>query len=505
MPLLENLLDFPFIREGITPLPYLFVKTHQILPLKEEKEAFLLATSSPNDLDGLEEVRLLLQKDIQIIVVEKVALEEAIQTCYRQKKEASENRASEEDREEDQELIEGYDLLEQSSQNPVIRLLNVIFMEAIGNGVSDIHFQPTETGLLVRFRIDGILQKRYQPPISLKNPLIVRIKVMAKLDIAETRLPQDGRLKLTMGGREVDFRVSTIPTHLGERVVLRLLDKSNIALGLSKINMPEKILRSFRRLIKSPEGILLVTGPTGSGKTTTLYSAIRELNAEEMNIMTVEDPVEYKLPLIAQIGINPKIHLTFSSGLRHILRQDPDIIMVGEIRDVETAEIAIQASLTGHLVLSTLHTNDAPSAVTRLVEMGIEPYLLSSSIIGVLAQRLVRKICEKCKEPYHPTEEERAFLPLKEGESLFYQGKGCSSCYHTGYLGRCAIYECMLVSPGVKRAIMQRASAEELGKEGLLMSLKEHGTQMALQGITTLAEVIRVVKTSVDGDPDAPL
>ncbi|MEM8629161.1 MAG: GspE/PulE family protein [Chlamydiota bacterium] len=501
-PVLEHLLDFPFIKEGQTPLPYLFVKTQQILPLQEEEGKFLVAVSRSDHLDALTEARLFLQKPVKSVLVDPIVLEEAIQTCYGKKQEGKE--PAQEEGSVEVDSGEGYDLLEQSSQNPVVRLLNMIFMEAIGHGVSDIHFEPVEGGLLVRFRIDGILQKRYEPPRALEKALIVRIKVMAKLDIAETRLPQDGRLKLTMGGREVDFRVSTIPTHLGERLVLRLLDKSNILLGLSRINMPDPLLTDFRSLIKSPEGIVLVTGPTGSGKTTTLYSAIRDLNAEECNIMTIEDPVEYKLPLIAQIGVNPKIDLTFSSGLRHILRQDPDVIMVGEIRDVETAEIAIQASLTGHLVFSTLHTNDAPSAITRLLEMGIEPYLLASSVIGVIAQRLVRKICTKCKESYSP-EPEYVSLFTNEKTTTFYRGRGCSFCYQTGYRGRCAIYEYMPITPAIKREIMQSSVADAIRAATPFMGLKEHGVCLALAGITTLAEVARVVKVGVKEDMHAPL
>ncbi len=401
---IEDLSDFPFIQEKKTLVPYLFAKTEGLIPLQEKEGIIWVATANVENFDALEEIRLLLQKELQTVYAPKSAVEKAIEQCYREKNAAISppeiatslpKTAS----------SSGYDLLEHSSENPVVRLLNVIFIEAISSGASDVHFEPVDAGFFVRFRIDGVLQKRYEPAVDMQKPMVVRIKVMANLDIAESRLPQDGRIKLSMGGREVDFRVSTLPTHLGERVVLRLLDKSNVLLGLKKINMPSPILDRFRRDIQSPEGLVLVTGPTGSGKTTTLYSAINELNAGETNIMTIEDPVEYKLTLIAQIGVNPKIELTFSAGFRHILRQDPDVIMIGEIRDVETAEIAIQASLTGHLVFSTLHTNDAPSAITRLVEMGIEPYLLSSSVIGVVAQRLVRKICPKCKEPYDPAKD----------------------------------------------------------------------------------------------------
>ena len=356
---------------------------------------------------------------------------------------------------------EAYDLLAQTADSPVIRLLNVVMTEAIQQGASDIHFEPSEQGLVIRYRIDGVLQLRHVPPKELQSQLITRIKVLAKFDIAEQRLPQDGRIKLKIGGREIDFRVSTIPIVYGERVVLRILDKSNIILGLDRLGMAPELLDRFKKLTHLSEGIILVTGPTGSGKTTTLYCAINDVNSPEVNIMTIEDPVEYKLTNMAQVGVNPKIHLDFATGLRHILRQDPDIIMIGEIRDRETAEIAIQASLTGHLVLSTLHTNDAPSALTRLVEMEIEPYLLSSTVVGVLAQRLVRTICPHCRESYLPSELECVELGLQTPQP-FYRGQGCALCFGLGYKGRHGIYELMPMSHPVKQQILKSADAVEL-------------------------------------------
>lgn len=317
------------------------------------------------------------------------------------------------------------------------------------------------------------------------------------MDIAEHRLPQDGRIKLRHGGREIDFRVSTLPIVYGERIVLRILDKGNVLLGLDRIGMEEKLLKAFRKLIHLPEGIVLVTGPTGSGKTTTLYSAISEINAAEMNIVTIEDPVEYKISGISQMNVNPRIDLTFAKGLRHILRQDPDVIMIGEIRDRETAEIAIQASLTGHLVLSTLHTNDAPSALTRLADMGIEPYLLASSILGVLAQRLVRKICLDCKVAYTPTEEELLELGLNPGSGSFHKGTGCASCFGTGYKGRCALYELMPVTSKIKGQVLKSQDAEELRKAAIMqemVSLFARGAELVLAGLTTSAEVLRVTR-----------
>jgi general secretion pathway protein E len=368
--------------------------------------------------------------------------------------------------------------------------------EAIQQGASDIHFEPSEQGLVIRYRIDGVLQLRHVPPKELQTQLLTRIKVLAKLDIAEQRLPQDGRIKLKIGGREIDFRVSTIPIVYGERVVLRILDKSNIVLGLDRLGMAPEVLEKFNRLIRLSEGIILVTGPTGSGKTTTLYSAINDVNSPEVNIMTIEDPVEYKLQNMAQVGVNPKIHLDFATGLRHILRQDPDVIMIGEIRDKETAEIAIQASLTGHLVLSTLHTNDAPSALTRLVEMGTEAYLLSSTVIGVLAQRLVRTICPHCSESYLPTHLECKELGI-DSIQPFYRGRGCDQCFDLGYKGRHGIYELMAMNHAVKQQILKSADAVELREVALhqgMIPLRINGAQLVLRGITTSSEVLRVTR-----------
>jgi general secretion pathway protein E len=352
----------------------------------------------------------------------------------------------------------------------------------------------------VRYRIDGVLQNRHAPAFEYQMQLLTRIKVMSKLDIAEHRLPQDGRIKLRMGRREIDFRVSTVPISGGERIVLRILDKGNVLLGLDKIGMLPSVMEQFQRLIAMPEGIVLVTGPTGSGKTTTLYSAICEMVNDEVNIMTIEDPVEYNLKGIAQIGVHHKINLDFSTGLRHILRQDPDVIMVGEIRDRETAEIAIQAALTGHLVLSTLHTNDAPSAITRLVDMGIEPYLLSSCIVGILAQRLVRRICPECKETYEPSLRELQNLDIRLEDlpnGSLYRGKGCPYCYHTGFKGRQGVYELMLVTNAVTKQIVTSPDAIELRKVALgqgMISLLKHGSELVKQGLTTVAEVLRVAR-----------
>jgi general secretion pathway protein E len=444
------------------------------------------------------------------VLTTKAALEEAVELCYHQKEnEASEYIASLQQQSgksaEGESAEEGYDLLERNGDSPLVRMLNIILAEAIQHGASDIHFEPMEQGLGVRYRIDGVLQSRHAPPKEFQSQLITRIKVMARLDIAEHRLPQDGRIKLRMGERQIDFRVSTVPVVFGERIVLRILDKTNVLLGLNKIGMPQEILDVFHKIIHLSEGIVLVTGPTGSGKTTTLYSTLSQINSDEVNIMTIEDPVEYKLQGMAQIGVNPKIHLTFATGLRHILRQDPDVIMIGEIRDKETAEIAIQSSLTGHLVFSTLHTNDAPSALTRLVDMGIEPYLLTSSVVGILAQRLVRVLCPHCKISYSPSDQELKELGIirsQLGQRELFKSAGCPHCLGTGYKGRHGIYELMMITGPIKRQLLKSADAVELQRVALsdgMMSLRTSGALLAIQGITSTSEVLRVTRSCDEG------
>ncbi len=505
IPIYEDVLNQNLPREFYKNISYSFVTNHLILPFKEEGVAVLVAMANPFDLESLEELRLILNKEVQPVFTPKDNLLLAIHECYNKEHgAASQLIANLTEQTEDEgydEDVEVYDLLSDvEHQAPMIKLLNLMLAEAIQQGASDIHFEPHESGLKVRYRIDGVLQTRHSPTAEYQAQLLTRIKVMSKLDIAERRLPQDGRIKLKMGRREIDFRVSTVPVVGGERIVLRILDRGNVILGLDRLGMLTEVLNDFRRLINFPEGIILVTGPTGSGKTTTLYSAINEMYSDETNIMTIEDPVEYNLKGIAQIGVQPKINLDFATGLRHILRQDPDVIMIGEIRDVETANIAIQASLTGHLVLSTLHTNDAPSAVTRLVDMGVEPYLISSTIVGVMAQRLVRKICRDCKEAYEPSDRELSSLGLKRHDlpqEVLWRGKGCSSCYGSGYRGRHGIYELMVDNSAVKKQIVTSPDATEMRKVALATGMKSllyHGSKLVLKGVTTVAEVLRATR-----------
>jgi general secretion pathway protein E len=389
-----------------------------------------------------------------------------------------------------------------ASEAPVIRLVNLIISKAIEARASDIHIEPFEKDLKVRYRIDGILYDVESPPKKLKAAVISRVKIMAKLNIAERRLPQDGRIKLKVLGKDIDLRVSTLPTMYGESVVMRILDKSNSNLyDLRRLGFPEDSLRDLESLIRRPHGILLVTGPTGSGKTTTLYSALDTINLPDKKIVTIEDPVEYQMNGVNQIQVHPQIGLTFASGLRHIVRQDPDVIMVGEIRDLETAEIAIRSALTGHLVFSTLHTNDAPSAITRLVDMGAEDYLIASSLLGVLAQRLVRVICPQCRVEVFPVPEMLDEIGYRRGNGhephRFFEGRGCESCANTGFIGRVGIYELMLMSDELRKLTVGKADAGQIRKKALeagMRSLRDDGWLKVRQGLTTVSEVLRVTQ-----------
>jgi general secretion pathway protein E len=381
-----------------------------------------------------------------------------------------------------QDLPAVEDLLEAADDAPIIRMLNALLTQAAKDGASDIHIEPYERSSSVRFRVDGTLREVVQPNKALHAALISRLKIMAELDIAEKRLPQDGRISLRIGGRAIDVRVSTLPSSHGERAVLRLLDKTESKFTLEGLGMSGDVLSAFNRLIQQPHGIVLVTGPTGSGKTTTLYASLGRVDTATTNVLTVEDPVEYELPGIGQTQVNPKIELTFAKALRAILRQDPDVIMIGEIRDHETAQIAIQASLTGHLVLATVHTNDAPSSVTRLIDMGVEPFLLSSSLLGVLAQRLVRKLCPICKN---------------QGDDGLWHPVGCPACSHTGYKGRTGVYELMRVDESVQALIHNRGDEQALiaaARAAGLRSMREDGERLVRDGITSAEEVVRVTR-----------
>jgi len=400
------------------------------------------------------------------------------------------------------ELEEPTDLLDADDEAPIIRLVNSLLFRAVKERASDVHINPEEKDISVRYRIDGVLREVIRPPKRFQASIASRIKIMGGLNIAEKRLPQDGRIRIKIAGKDVDIRLSTVPTAHGERIVMRLLDKSNVLLDLADLGFEDWQLKVVDGLVTRSHGIVLVTGPTGSGKTTTLYAALAKINSPDLNILTIEDPVEIPLRGVGQVQVNPKIELTFANGLRSFLRQDPDVIMVGEIRDLETAEIAIQASLTGHLVLSTVHTNDAAGAITRLVDMGVQPFLVASSLVGVLAQRLVRVLCPECRRPYVPTAEEREQVGLTDevwraagSPPAIYKSQGCPACQNTGYLGRTGIYELMLVDDDVRQLVLKSVDSNTIKKAAVahgMLTLMQHGAFKVAQGITTAAEVLSV-------------
>ena len=482
-----------------------------LLPFAFARRFGVLITSEPGDdgepaeaahratlsLTTLQEIRRFAGRKLNLRRVGDEEFETLLAQTYA--RDASEARQMVEDLGEELDLAslaesvpETEDLLEQEDDAPIIRLINALLAEAIRESASDIHIETFERDLIVRFRVDGVMREVVKPKRALAPLLVSRIKVMARLDIAEKRIPQDGRISLRIGGREVDIRVSTMPASNGERVVLRLLDKQAGRLKLTNLGMDDDRLTKLQQIVHKPHGIFLVTGPTGSGKTTTLYAAMAELSTRTINILTVEDPIEYNLPGIGQTQVNTKADMTFARGLRAILRQDPDVVMVGEIRDLETAEIAVQASLTGHLVMSTLHTNTAVGAVTRLADMGVEPFLLSSSLVGLLAQRLVRVLCQECKAPRAAVGTELAFL--EEDSATVFESDGCEACGHSGYRGRTGIYELIVVDEGMRQLIHDRVSEHELAAYArqTCQSIRDDGKDKILAGVTTVEEVLRV-------------
>ncbi|RLG54638.1 MAG: type II secretion system protein GspE, partial [Candidatus Hydrothermarchaeota archaeon] len=449
----------------LSRLPISAAKKYKFAPLRVEGDVLVLATANPLDLETIDELRFLLGKRVRIVAAPEREVIRAINLLYDQERDTPEQVVQEMVEEEEavlSELEETEDLLDDVSEAPVIKLVNLLLSQAVRARASDIHIEPYQREVKVRYRIDGVLYNMHTLPKRFHSAITSRVKVMAKLDIAERRLPQDGRIMIKIGDRDVDIRVSIIPTTFGERVVLRLLDKRSIFYSLEEIGLSPEKLELMNRIIRGANGIILVTGPTGSGKTTTLYAALEKINSPDKNIITIEDPVEYQLPGIGQIQVNPKIGLTFANGLRSIVRQDPDVILVGEIRDLETAEIAIHAALTGHLVFSTLHTNDAPGAITRLIDMGIEPFLVASALVAVIAQRLVRTICPYCREPYQPEKgllREVGLDPSELEGKEFYRGKGCSECFGTGYRGRTGIFEILQVDDAIRSLILRTSDS----------------------------------------------
>jgi len=483
-------------------VPIHFLKKYRMVPVITPG-ASIIAVNDPLLLQPVDDLRLLLNLDGAPVVLSPYsAILTVINFAYDMSGASAEQVIEDMHGEETSRILsqieETADLLEDTSDAPIIKLVNLMLSQAVKARASDIHIEPSQQRLKIRYRVDGILYDMLSPPKHIQAALTSRVKIMAKMNIAEKRLPQDGRIEIRIAERSVDIRVSTVPTAHGERVVMRLLDKTNVLLEVSDLGMPQTIRQDFEDLIHSPHGIFLVTGPTGSGKTTTLYAALSTINTTDINIITIEDPIEYQIEGIGQIQVNPKIDLTFSRGLRSIVRQDPDVILVGEIRDLETAEIAIQSALTGHLVFSTLHTNDSASAVTRLIDMGIEPFLVTSSVTAILAQRLVRVICSHCKEPYEPDEvslKKIGITPdMAEGKQIF-RGRGCPECLHTGYHGRTGLFELMVLDEGIKALILKTSDANAIKKkaiENLMITLRQDGAHKVLSGITTIEEVFRV-------------
>ena len=485
-------------------VPIHFLKKFKMIPVATPQESFI-ALADPFYFQQVDDLQSILEWDgIKTILTTQEEISKAINSAYDRTSQDHADQVMQDMDVEDPEAIiseieEAADLLDDTSDAPVIKLVNLMLSQAVRDGASDIHIEPYQDLIKIRKRVDGILYDMYSPPKHVQSKLVSRVKIMAKLDIAEKRLPQDGRIEIRIADRNVDIRVSTLPTSFGERVVMRLLDKSNALLSLTDLGMTARDLEIFHKLIKAPHGIVLVTGPTGSGKTTSLYSALSILNKPDINIITIEDPVEYQIRGISQVQVSPKIDLTFANGLRTIVRQDPDVILIGEIRDLETAEIAIQSALTGHLVFSTLHTNDAASAVTRMIDMGVESFLVSSSVNAIIAQRLIRKICNNCSEEFTPGREYLAqvgLTPEDLGDRSLFRSTGCPECLNTGYQGRIGIFELMVMTDDLKNFILTSSDSNQIRKRALeaggMLTLRQDGLQKVMAGLTTLEEVYRV-------------
>jgi type IV pilus assembly protein PilB len=500
-----NLDEYEIDQEVIKLVGREVCEKHRIIPVSRSGSSLIVAMSDPTNLNAIDDIKFLTGYNVEPVVASETSIQAAVDRYYNAGPSYEEVMADfalgEEDIDfgGDEEEISAVELERASADAPVVRLVNVLLLNAIRKGASDIHCEPYEKRFRVRYRIDGVLYEEMAPPLKLKNALVSRLKIMSALDIAERRLPQDGRIKLKLGkGREMDFRVSVLPTMWGEKVVLRLLDKGNLQLDMTKLGFDSEPLKDFQWAINQPWGMVLVTGPTGSGKTTTLYSALSDLNKPGVNISTAEDPVEYNLPGINQVQMHDEIGLNFAMSLRSFLRQDPDVIMVGEIRDFETAEIGVKAALTGHLVLSTLHTNDAPATISRLLNMGVEPFLITASVNLVLAQRLARRICADCRREVEV--EPQVLLDVGCSEETIatakmWKGMGCATCNNTGYKGRVALYEVMRFHDELKEMVLQGASAAEL-KQGAIkrgmITLRMAGTRKMLEGMTTAEEIMRV-------------
>lgn len=480
-------------------IPAETARMYGVIPYRVGATTVDLLCKDPFNSQIVDDLTFAIGRDVRLVVTDPDAIDNLIKARFGEENESMEKLLDSlgQTSGNNEREMSASELEEQANQTPIVRFVNLVLTQAIRDKASDIHFEPFEDEFKIRYRIDGALYEMAPPPKSLSVPIISRVKVIAALNIAERRLPQDGRIKITIAGRQVDLRVSTLPTQFGESVVLRVLDQNATALKLETLGMTSEVFDGVNEIVQRPNGIFIVTGPTGSGKTTTLYSCLRIVNSPDLKLLTAEDPVEYEIEGIMQVPINHSVGLTFGAALRSFLRQDPDVIMVGEIRDLETAQISIQASLTGHLVLSTLHTNDAPGAITRLVDMGVEPFLIASSIEGVLAQRLVRKICKKCRTAYEPSSTLLSQLgvnPVDIGDREFFYGKGCDICNSTGYKGRMGIFEFLRITDGIRDMITSRAPSLVLRQKAIeqgMRTLREDGMRSIFDGETTLEEVIK--------------
>ena len=486
--------------EAVALLQANLARMYGVVPLRADGTSVDLLATDPFNSQVVDDLTFALGKDVRLVVCDPVRVEGLIKQHYGEDEATMEKLLSEITEtglgDDENDIGEG-DIEKMAGQTPIIRFVNLVLGQAIRDKASDVHFEPFEHEFKIRYRIDGALYEMAPPPRHLALPITSRVKVLANLNIAERRIPQDGRIKLTIAGRAVDLRVSTLPTQFGESVVLRVLDQSAVQLDLEQLGMPEDVFTGINEIIQRPNGIFIVTGPTGSGKTTTLYSALRKINTADLKLLTAEDPVEYEIEGIMQVPVNPLAGMTFASALRSFLRQDPDVIMVGEIRDLETAQISIQASLTGHLVLSTLHTNDSAGAVTRLVDMGVEPFLIASSLEAVLAQRLVRRICPHCRTPYEPPMallQQLGIDPIDIGNREFFYGRGCEKCSDTGYRGRMGIYEWLRLSEAVRDLVVQRAPTLVIKQKALeqgMRTLRDDGLRAIFDGATSIEEVVK--------------
>jgi len=500
-----NVADLEYTPELLKSIPGATARMYQAIPVGDYGSVLQVALADPLNPAIIDDLAYVVGKEVQIVVGDPAAIEKLISKHYGEEDESVGDILKELGADTDlaKEATEAAttedagDITELANETPIVKLVNVVISQAVKDRASDIHFEPFEDEFKIRYRVDGALYEMSPPPKHLALPVISRIKVMANLNISERRLPQDGRITMHLSGRQVDLRVSTLPTQFGESVVLRVLDRAAMSLDIETLSLPKYIYDYTVEAIQQPNGIFIVTGPTGSGKTTTLYSCLRKVNAIDSKLLTAEDPVEYDIEGIMQVAVNEAMGLTFSKALRSFLRQDPDIIMVGEMRDLETAQISIQASLTGHLVLTTLHTNDAPGAVTRMIDMGVEPFLISSTLMAVLGQRLVRTICKKCRTPFEPTESQLSLLNLSPhdmGDKVFYYGRGCTVCNDTGYKGRRGIFELLAISEPIRLLINERAPTVVLRQKAVelgMVTLREDGLRNIFDGDTTIEEIVK--------------